>query len=122
MPSRRRLRTSPGLSRVQPRDHRRLLLVAPAGWTCIPEGGGKLRSREPTTGREPCENLLPPDSPLDPAAFHRQDGHVNEDEYGTLLQTLRLRARASGRLDLDGLLMNSRIRDTRDPREAVIGY
>jgi hypothetical protein len=51
-----------------------------------------------------------------------QDGRVNEDEYGILLRTLRQRTRASGRLDLDGLLMNSRVSDAQGPREAVIGY
>lgn len=47
---------------------------------------------------------------------------MNEDEYGIILRTLRQRTRASGRLDLDGLLMNSRVSDAQGPREAVIGY
>lgn len=47
---------------------------------------------------------------------------MNEDEYGTLLQTLRLRTRASGRTDLDGLLMDSRVAEAQGAQEAVIGY
>lgn len=47
---------------------------------------------------------------------------MNEDEYGTLLRTLRQRTHASGRADLDGLLMNSRVSDAEGAREAVIGY
>ncbi|MGO4362275.1 hypothetical protein [Terrabacter sp. RAF57] len=47
---------------------------------------------------------------------------MNDEEYETLLQTLRLRTRGSGRADLDGLLMDSRVAEARGPREAVIGY
>ncbi len=47
---------------------------------------------------------------------------MNEDEYGILLRSLRQRTRESGRLDLDGLLMNSRVSDAIGPREAVIEY
>lgn len=63
-----------------------------------------------------------PEGGLDPAVRWLQDGHVNEDEYGILLRTLRQRTRSSGRSDLDGLLMNSRVSDAEGPREAVIGY
>lgn len=47
---------------------------------------------------------------------------MNEDEYGALLQTLRRRTLASGRSDLDGLLMNSRVADAQGAGEAVIEY
>jgi hypothetical protein len=47
---------------------------------------------------------------------------MNEDEYEALLQTLRRRTLASGRSDLDGLMMNSRLVDSQGAGEAVIGY
>lgn len=47
---------------------------------------------------------------------------MNEDEYGRLLRTIRERTLSSGRSDLDGLLMNSRVSDADGSRAAVIGY
>lgn len=47
---------------------------------------------------------------------------MNEEEYGALLRTLRRRTRASGRSDLDGLLMDSRVAEARGTRAAVIAY
>ena len=51
-----------------------------------------------------------------------QDGLVNEDEYGLLLRGIRQQVRRSGRADLDGLLMNSRLVDTQGARDAVVEY
>ncbi|WP_157210113.1 hypothetical protein [Nocardioides aequoreus] len=47
---------------------------------------------------------------------------MNDQEYGELLQALRRRTLASGRSDLDGLLMNSRVADAEGTRAAVLGY
>ena len=51
-----------------------------------------------------------------------QDGAVNEDEYATLLRAIRQRTRQSGRSDLDGLLLESRLLDVDSAKEAVIQY
>ncbi|MFH7322261.1 hypothetical protein [Aeromicrobium sp. JJY06] len=47
---------------------------------------------------------------------------MNEQDYGALLQALRRRTLASGRSDLDGLLMNSRVADAEGTQDAVLGY
>ena len=47
---------------------------------------------------------------------------MNEDEYATLLRAIRQRTRQSGRSDLDGLLLESRLLDVDSAKEAVIQY
>jgi hypothetical protein len=57
-----------------------------------------------------------------PSNWDGRMGDANEEEYASLLQVIRQRARESGRSDLDASLFRSRLQDTASNKDAVLAY